>query len=548
VIDNEGNGVVWTTIAGAGESGNYTGGAGDAATASSDSAGAVQYDTEMRTTSIDLTGWLPSDEVYLTYLANYQNFAFRDFLDVDISTDGGATWTTLLSWNEDHGSFRGSSGEAVSIDLSSYSGMSGLKLRWHYYDPTTSDNDWYAQVDEIGLDCVPHPVINVDPANLTSFQETAETITQTLNIGNLGSADLVWDIQEANATAVRSIDGGTGEGAAGEQQLSAVPGFAPQTTAMSPMVVAPLGLLVNDGSFENGPPPSSAWTETSNNACEWIGDWSAVWGAAAYDGVYDYWGGGYCSGVPSTDSVEQAITVPAGGQLSFWYLAYRVDSDDAAVDVAYVEVDGNVVWSLDLTEANNTFPDWENVLIDMSAYSGQAVTLRLGTNSFGDQTGNIRFDFVEFVEVAGCDAPSDVPWLSAAPPAGTTAPGGNTAVDVTTDSTGLLPGTYGANLCVNSNDPVTPLVEVPVEMTVLNAPPVGAGSPGIQWPHYSDEISPITITATDNIAEVLSAVVSWSSDSTNFSPGLPDFLSLSGTSCVDSGGGMQTCTWTISGA
>ena len=39
MIDNEGNGVVWTTIAGSGETGNYTGGAGDAATASSDRAG-----------------------------------------------------------------------------------------------------------------------------------------------------------------------------------------------------------------------------------------------------------------------------------------------------------------------------------------------------------------------------------------------------------------------------------------------------------------------------------------------------------------------------
>lgn len=154
VIDNEGNGVVWTTIADSGESGNYTGGAGDAATASSGNAGAVQYDTEMRTYAFDLSDWYAHDTLSLNYLANYQNFAFRDFLDLDISTDGGATWTNLLSWNEDHGGFRNTPGEAVSIDLTPYAGMSNLQLRWHYYDPTTSDFDWYAQIDDAGLACI----------------------------------------------------------------------------------------------------------------------------------------------------------------------------------------------------------------------------------------------------------------------------------------------------------------------------------------------------------------------------------------------------------
>jgi hypothetical protein len=51
----------------------------------------------------------------------------------------------------------------------------------------------------------------------------------------------------------------------------------------------------------------------------------------------------------------------------------------------------------------------------------------------------------------------------------------------------------------------------------------------------------------DNIGDVLTAVPSWSSDGVTFNPGLPDFLVLSAPSCSDSGGGMQTCTWTVSG-
>ena len=85
-----------------------------------------------------------------------------DFLDLDISTDGGATWTNLLSWNEDHhpNGLRTAPGEAVNIDLSAYANMSGLILRWHYYDPTgpaTSD-DWYAQIDDVSLSCVSNAI------------------------------------------------------------------------------------------------------------------------------------------------------------------------------------------------------------------------------------------------------------------------------------------------------------------------------------------------------------------------------------------------------
>lgn len=147
VVDNEGTGMVWGNIADAGEFGNYTGASGDAATASSDIFGPAPFDTELRTPSI--TGFGPN--VVISYVANYQNFANFDFLDLDISVDGGASWTTVLSWNEDHGAFRSPPGETVSLPLDSYlGGATEFMLRWHYYDPNPgSDWDWYAQIDDV---------------------------------------------------------------------------------------------------------------------------------------------------------------------------------------------------------------------------------------------------------------------------------------------------------------------------------------------------------------------------------------------------------------
>jgi hypothetical protein len=194
VVDNEGSGLVWTDIAGSGESGNFTGGAGDAATASSDRFGPAEFDTELRTVEFDLTGWLPTDTITLSYLANYQNYAHYDFLDLDISTDHGTTWTTLSSWNEDHGAFRGTPGEAVSIDLAAYAGSNGLRLRWHYYDPTSGDYDWYAQIDEIALSCTHLPRIGVvKTADPDSVPEPGDGVEFTIEVTNDGVPDLTID-------------------------------------------------------------------------------------------------------------------------------------------------------------------------------------------------------------------------------------------------------------------------------------------------------------------------------------------------------------------
>ncbi len=65
-----------------------------------------------------------------------------------------------------------------------------------------------------------------------------------------------------------------------------------------------------------------------------------------------------------------------------------------------------------------------------------------------------------------CDAPGDIGWLDVSQSAGSTASGGTSQVSVSVDASDLEPGSYTATLCVLSNDPANPLVEVPVSLEV----------------------------------------------------------------------------------
>jgi cysteine-rich repeat protein len=165
VVDNAGLGIVWSSVAVSGIGGNFTGGSGDAASVSSDAAPG-DFDTELHSNTFSLVGFTGAT---LEYVVDYQNYGFLDFLNLDVSTDGGSTWANLLTWNEDHpvGGLLNATGEAVSVDLTHYAGEADVTLRWHYMDPNSNDWDWYAQIDDVSLSCdnVPKPLkcdINLD--------------------------------------------------------------------------------------------------------------------------------------------------------------------------------------------------------------------------------------------------------------------------------------------------------------------------------------------------------------------------------------------------
>lgn len=65
-----------------------------------------------------------------------------------------------------------------------------------------------------------------------------------------------------------------------------------------------------------------------------------------------------------------------------------------------------------------------------------------------------------------CARPGEVPWLFFDQVEGTTPPGSESSARVVLDASGLEAGRYSANLCIHSNDPSRPMLQVPVELTV----------------------------------------------------------------------------------
>jgi subtilisin family serine protease len=73
----------------------------------------------------------------------------------------------------------------------------------------------------------------------------------------------------------------------------------------------------------------------------------------------------------------------------------------------------------------------------------------------------------------GCAAPVAIDWLNVSPSSGNVGPGAGGTLDtvgMTIDASGLAVGAYDALLCIATNDPAKPLIEVPVHLTILGDP------------------------------------------------------------------------------
>lgn len=128
---------VWLSTATTGAD-NETGGTGLAADANSDYCGDAM-NTWMISPTLDLTGYA---SVSLQFKSNFWDYYNTDDGYVDISVDGGTTWTNVFHYEK--ADFYGPRTE--NVDLSAYAGETAVWLRFHYVAP---DLDWWWQVDDV---------------------------------------------------------------------------------------------------------------------------------------------------------------------------------------------------------------------------------------------------------------------------------------------------------------------------------------------------------------------------------------------------------------
>lgn len=152
-----GSPIVWATNAFWNDQ-NYTGGSGIAATADSNNAASLfgyegTYDTALVTPEIQVSS-LPANPM-VTFVLNYQEYSGNEALDVDVSGDGGNTWTNLAHINTNQGSLYSLPGVSEQVPLTVPGGATQIEVRWRYYN-LISGFDWYAQIDNVAIGgCAP---------------------------------------------------------------------------------------------------------------------------------------------------------------------------------------------------------------------------------------------------------------------------------------------------------------------------------------------------------------------------------------------------------
>jgi len=191
INDLGGDGVLWVLESTTQPDGNMTGGTGDCADADSDNAGINLVWTTMTTPSMDVSTY---GTVELEFKYDYYVKASQ-YGTVDISDDGGSTWTNVDSMFV---SDRGPKTQILDI-TSEANGSSNMKVRWTMNDLQVQKDGWY-QVDEVRIRAYPPLSITLRNAG-----DTADYTNWTLGSGK--ALDTVFIMNSSECVLVKNNSG-----------------------------------------------------------------------------------------------------------------------------------------------------------------------------------------------------------------------------------------------------------------------------------------------------------------------------------------------------
>jgi hypothetical protein len=142
---------------------------------------------------------------------------------------------------------------------------------------------------------------------------------------------------------------------------------------------------IHNGDFESG--RDGSWIEYSSNSYPLI-----VHPAVAHSGSWAAWLGGV---VNEVSSITQQVTVPAGNStLTFYYWGASQETT-CGNDVGQVKVGSTLVDTINLCVSANTGA-WVKRTVNLSAYTGQSVSLQFYAQTNGSLNSNLFIDDVAF--------------------------------------------------------------------------------------------------------------------------------------------------------
>jgi hypothetical protein len=233
--------------------------------------------------------------------------------------------------------------------------------------------------------------------------------------------------------------------------------FVPLTLKLSGPQGAPGGL--NNGGFESGP---TGWTVASTFGRNVIRT-AFVPGVAPHAGSYAAWLGGLRS---ETTSIQQQVSIPAAAPyLAYWH--WIGSADYCGYDLAAIYINGTSVHNYNLC-ANTATHGWAKHVVNLSAYAGQSVTLRIRVSTDSSLNSNLFIDDIGFQSTQVIQGESPVAELSAAPTSEAgPKPSEPLFAQEPADALADTPAPTGEAL-TSELKPDSPLVEAPAEDTLTD--------------------------------------------------------------------------------
>jgi uncharacterized repeat protein (TIGR01451 family) len=439
VLDNAGTGGAWNTNDTFGEINRitYSGTVASGLSMAAQAAGSgIIWDTEIWSPPIDLTG---ATTATVEFESNFQDYTENGDAYVDVSTNGGGSWTNIHHQTTDDPS----GGELEALSLDAYTGHT-IHLRWHY--TVTASTAWYWHIDNVHVHDAGTTYLFEDfepPAapDLTGSQKLApftvqagQPITYQIVISNSGAAPALNAIMTDTLPAAYvpgslSCTGGScwEDGTAVYWSGSVPTGtlvtvvFAVDSSAVGcgnavtntavlsdPQALAPAVVQVrtelvgktyynwtfeahNGGFLANTPPGAWAWGDLVPSIDS---------PPAAHSGTR-LWATNLAGDIPTEPShhyLTRTVTLPddlTGLSLQWWDWL-----DEDGLDKGYVYINSitNTLYFIDIDQLS-----WQHHAVDLSPWAGQTVDIVFYYSSGGSLSGGAGW-YVDDVTIhGGCE-------------------------------------------------------------------------------------------------------------------------------------------------